>query len=154
MRRFDRAIGNTRKRLDSLSSQAFGIGRTISIAGGVATGAFGLAAKQAIEWESDFTGVRKTVNATEEEFAFLEQRLRQMARAEVPLSAGDLAKLAEAAGQLGVETASIDEFVKVMAQLGTTTNLTAEEGCHATGAIRQYHGHGAVGFWQAGFHRR
>ena len=88
----------------------------------------GLAAKQAIEWESDFTGVRKTVNATEEEFAFLEQRLRQMARAEVPLSAGDLAKLAEAAGQLGVETASIDEFVKVMAQLGTTTNLTAEEG--------------------------
>ena len=73
LRRFDRAIGNTRKRLDSLSSQAFGIGRTISIAGGVATGAFGLAAKQAIEWESDFTGVRKTVNATEEEFAFLEQ---------------------------------------------------------------------------------
>ena len=73
LRRFDRAIGNTRKRLDGLSSQAFGIGRTIGIAGGVATGAFGLAAKQAIEWESDFTGVRKTVNATEEEFAFLEE---------------------------------------------------------------------------------
>ena len=97
LRRFDRAIGNTRKRLDGLSSQAFGAGRVIGIAGGVATGAFGLA-KQAIEWESDFTGVRKTVNATEEEFAFLEQRLRQMARAEVPLSVGDLAKLLKQQG--------------------------------------------------------
>ena len=46
LRRFDTAIGNTRKRLDNLSSQAFGvIGRVIGIAGGVGTGAFGLAAK-------------------------------------------------------------------------------------------------------------
>ena len=103
----------------------------MTVAGGIATGAFGLAAKQAIQWETDFTGVRKTVNATEEEFAALESRLRQMARDEVPIEAGELARLAELAGQLGIETANIDEFVKVIAQLGTTTNITSEEGAQA-----------------------
>ena len=128
LRRFDDKVRNTRKRLDGLSSAGFNIGRQLTVAGGIATGAFGLAAKQAIQWETDFTGVRKTVNATEEEFAALESRLRQMARDEVPLPAGELAALAEAAGQLDIETDNIDGFVKVIAQLGTTTNLAAEEG--------------------------
>ena len=128
LRRFDDKVRDTRKRLDGLSSAGFNVGRQLVVAGGVVAGAFGVTAKQAIQWESDFTGVRKTVNATEEEFAALEQRLRQMARAEVPIPAGDLARLAELAGQLGIETANIDEFVKVIAQLGTTTNLTSEQG--------------------------
>ena len=51
-----------------------------------------------------------------------------MARQDVPLPVGELAKLAESAGQLGIETPNLADFVKVMAQLGTTTNLQAEEG--------------------------
>ena len=90
LRRFDDKVRNTRKRLDGLSSAGFNVGRQLTVVGGIATGAFGLAAKQAIQWETDFTGVRKTVNATEEEFAALESRLRQMARDEVPIEAGDL----------------------------------------------------------------
>ena len=38
-----------------------------------------LAAKSAIDFESAFAGVRKTVDATEEEFAALEQGIRNMA---------------------------------------------------------------------------
>ena len=128
LRRFDSAVSRTRRRLDSLSSQLFGVGRTVGIIGGAATGVFALAGKQAIQWETDFTGVRKTVNATEEEFAVLEETLRRMAREDVPLSAGELAGLAEQAGQLGIETDKIDQFVKTIAQLGTTTNLAADEG--------------------------
>ena len=131
LRRFDDKVRDTRKKLDDLSSGAFNIGRGLAVVGGAATGAFGLAARQAIQWESDFTGVRKTVEATEEEFAALESVLRQMARDEVPLPVGELAKLAELAGQLGIETANIPEFVKTIAQLGTTTNLTSEEGAQA-----------------------
>ena len=89
---------------------------------------FGLAGKQAIQWETDWTGVRKTVNATDAEFAVLEETLRRMAKEDVPLSAGELAGLAESAGQLGIETDKIDDFVKTIAQLGTTTNLAADEG--------------------------
>ena len=66
---------NSRKRLDGISSSAFEAGRTLTVAGGVIGGAFALAAKQAIQWETDFTGVRKTVDATEEQFAVLEKTL-------------------------------------------------------------------------------
>ena len=84
--------------------------------------------RQRLSWESDFTGVRKTVTATEEEFGVLDKTLRQMARRDVPLPVGELAGIAEAAGQLGIQTPNIAEFVKVMAQVGTTTNLEAKDG--------------------------
>ena len=127
LRRFDDKVRNTRKRLDGLSSAGFNVGRQLTVVGGVATGVFGLAVKQAVEWESDFTGIRKTVNGTEEEFAALDKRLREMSRIEVPVPVGELAKLAEIGGQLGIGIDEMPEFVKVMADLGVATNLTSDE---------------------------
>ena len=63
LKRFDDRVSATRKRLDGISSGAFSMGRELAVAGGIASAAFGVAAKQAIQWESDFTGVRKTVDA-------------------------------------------------------------------------------------------
>ena len=95
--------------------------------GGVATGVFGLAVKQAVEWESDFTGIRKTVNGTEEEFAALDKRLREMSRIEVPVPVGELARWRRSAGKLGIGIDILPDFVKVMADIGTSTNLAADE---------------------------
>ena len=103
-------------------------GRTLAIIGGIATAAFALSGRAAIQWETDFTGVRKTVTATEEEFAALDATLRRMAKEDVPLKVGELAALAEAAGQLGIETPRLEGFVKVIAQLSSTTNLASEQG--------------------------
>jgi len=86
-----------------------------------------VAAKAAIGFESAFAGVRKTVDATEEEFAQLEQGIRDMAK-QMPASATDIAAVAEAAGQLGIETDNILKFTETMIGLGEATNLTAEEG--------------------------
>lgn len=86
----------------------------------------GIAAKTAIKFESAFTGVRKTVNATEKQFAGLEKQLKSLAL-EVPLTAEEIFGIAEAAGQLGIERESILPFTKVMADLGATTNLSANE---------------------------
>ena len=127
LRRFDSAIANTRKRLDNISAGAFNVGRQLTIAGGVAVGVFGLAAKAAISWESDFTGVRKTVDATEEEFAALAKTLRTMAKEKIPLPVGELARIAELGGQLGIETPALAKFTEVMANLGATTDLAAED---------------------------
>ena len=127
LRRFDSAVKRTRDRLDSMSSQVFGVGRTIGVVGGIATGVFGLAGKQAIQWQTDFTGVRKTVNATEEEFAVLEETLRRMAREDVPLSAGELAKLAELGGQLGINLDQMADFVKVIADLSVAAPSISSE---------------------------
>lgn len=80
----------------------------------------------AIDFESAFAGVRKTVNGTEAEFAALEKGIVEMTKA-MPQSASDIARIAEAAGQLGIETDNILAFAKVMAMLGDSTNLSSEE---------------------------
>lgn len=101
---------------------------------GIAIGAAGIAmsaafvgsAKAAIDWESAFTGVLKTVNGTPAQLAAIEGGLRSMARS-MPTSHAEIAAVAEAAGQLGVNTDSVVAFTKVMVELGDTTNLSADE---------------------------
>jgi TP901 family phage tail tape measure protein len=86
----------------------------------------GLASKAAIEFESSFAGVKKTVNATTAEFAVMAQGMRNMAK-EMPVSVNELNRIGEAAGQLGISKDNILEFTKVMAMLGATTNLTSDQ---------------------------
>jgi TP901 family phage tail tape measure protein len=94
---------------------------------GVAAGAgLGLAAKAAIDWESAWTGVTKTVNGSTAQMAELEGQLRGMAKT-LPETHDQIAAVAEAAGQLGVRREDIASFTKVMVDLGETTNLTSDE---------------------------
>src|SRR5690554_4842228 len=86
----------------------------------------GLAAKTAIDFESAFAGVRKTVDATEEEFAALERGIRDMAK-EIPAAATEIAGVAEAAGQLGIQNEHILSFTRTMIDLGESTNMSAEQ---------------------------
>lgn len=101
-------------------------GFALTAFGAVAVGAFGAAVKAAIDWESAWTGVTKTVNASDEELAQIEEGLRGLT-AVLPASHDEIASVAEAAGQLGVQTTSIVDFTKTMLQLGQTTNLTSDE---------------------------
>lgn len=84
-----------------------------------------VATKSAIDFESAFAGVRKTVDATEEEFAALSQGIRDMAK-EIPASAVEIAGVAEAAGQLGIANEHILSFTRTMIDLGESTNMSAE----------------------------
>lgn len=96
----------------------------VGVGAGILVGA-GLAVKAAVEWESAWAGVEKTVDGSAQEMAALEGQLRSMAR-ELPASHKEIAAVAEAAGQLGIERENIAEFTKVMIDMGETTNLTAE----------------------------
>ncbi|NLI59602.1 MAG: phage tail tape measure protein, partial [Clostridium sp.] len=84
------------------------------------------AAKGAIDIESAFAGVRKTVDATEEEFAQLRQGFIDMSK-EIPIATTELMAVGEAAGQLGIEKENILGFSETMAKLGVTTNLSSEQ---------------------------
>ena len=90
----------------------------------------GLATRSAIQFESAFTGVRKTVEATEKEFAALKKGLEELSL-KIPIVTQELFGIAEAAGQLGIKQKDILTFTKVMADLGATTNLTANEAATA-----------------------
>lgn len=78
-------------------------------------------------FESAFTGVKKTVDATDAELMKLEQDIRNVAK-DMPTTANELAGIAESAGQLGIETENVANFTRTMADLGESTNLTSEEG--------------------------
>ena len=58
--------------------------------------------------------------------AELEDQLRQLSLT-LPASHEDIAAVAEAAGQLGVQRQNIVGFTKVMLDLGNTTNLSADQ---------------------------
>ncbi|MBN3405739.1 phage tail tape measure protein [Clostridium botulinum] len=82
-------------------------------------------AKAAIDFESAFAGVKKTVDGTKEQFANLEKGIRSTSKV-MPQSATEIAGVAEAAGQLGIKTDNILGFTKSMVMLGDSTNMSSE----------------------------
>ncbi|MCB0966279.1 MAG: phage tail tape measure protein [Ilumatobacter sp.] len=84
----------------------------------------------AVSWESAWAGVTKTVDGTAAQLDDLQSGLRNMAK-ELPASHQQIAAVASAAGQLGVQVDSIESFTRTMIDLGETTNLTAEEAATA-----------------------
>lgn len=94
--------------------------------GTVSAVGLGLVAKSAIDWESAWTGVLKTVDGSPEQLAAIEDGLRSLAQ-ELPATHQEIAAVAEAAGQLGVAADDVVEFTRTMVDLGETTNLTADE---------------------------
>ncbi len=122
-RGFDKAI--------SAGEKCFSV---IATAAGVAATAIGGAAVAAVnvgsEFESAFAGVQKTVDATQEEYADLRQSILDMSR-EMPSSASEIAAVMESAGQLGIAKENLEDFTRVMINMGVSTNLSADEAATA-----------------------
>lgn len=119
----DQSFEATRKRAETFERDLKRF--TLGALGGVSAIAVG-SAKMAIDFESSFAGVRKTVDATEAEYAELAQTFRDMAK-EIPVNVNELNRIAEAAGQLGVGKEDIADFTRTVAALGDTTNLAGEQ---------------------------
>lgn len=103
-----------------------GIAMTAGVTAPV-VGGFAASTKAAIEFESAFAGVRKTVNASEPEYDKLNKQLLEMSRV-VPKSVEGLAGIMEAGGQLGVPQAQLEKFTRTIADLSVATNLSEEAG--------------------------
>ena len=90
----------------------------------------GIAVKTAISFESAWTGVVKTVDASRQELDAMKKSLEALARV-TPIPQEDIMGIAEAAGQMNIQTKFIPGFTKVMADLAATTNLTTDSGAVA-----------------------
>jgi len=86
--------------------------------------------KTASDFETAFTGTAKTFSGTTEQLADLREGIRDMAK-EIPASTTEIAGVAEAAGQLGVQTEKIEGFTKTMIDLGVATNLSSDQAATA-----------------------
>lgn len=84
----------------------------------------------ASDFESAFAGVRKTVDATEEEYAALAMGIRDMAtrtKDAVSATPEEIAAVMEMAGQLGISKENLLGFTETMVKLGVTTNMSSDE---------------------------
>lgn len=144
---FDAGLRNASASLQKFGREASNVGRQASNLGQsfsllvtlplVAAGT--AVAKVAIDFESAFAGVRKTTQATKEQFKEIELGLRNLAK-QIPVNVNELARLAEVAGALGIPTDKVVEFTEVMAKLGVTTNLTAEQAATSIAKIQNVFG--------------
>lgn len=87
-------------------------------------------AQASMDFESAMTGVAKTTDLTDEELADMSDAIKAMST-EIPASTTEIAAVAEAAGQLGIQKDALLDFTRVMTMLGTATNMTAEDAATA-----------------------
>ena len=120
---FGNAFDEASKKIEAANKKI----KTFSL---VAGGGLVASVKSAIDFESAFAGVSKTVDATDKELEELRQGILDMST-ELPASTTEISAVAEAAGQLGIQTDSILSFTKTMVDLGEATNMSADEAADA-----------------------
>nr|DAT56941.1 MAG TPA: minor tail protein [Bacteriophage sp.] len=126
-------VGNKISQMGQTVS-GFGSALTRGVTAPIVAGA-GLVVKAAIDYESAFAGVKKTVDETATvSYKNLSDGIRQMAK-ELPASAVEIANVAEVAGQLGIKTEDILSFSRTMIDMGESTNLSAEEAATAIAKV-------------------
>lgn len=126
------------KRLDKGFNKIAGVGKkafsavvTSAELAAVAVGGILIAAtKVGSEFETAFAGVKKTVDATNDEFDTLRENILEMS-GYLPSSAKEIANVMEIAGQLGIKTDSLTDFTETMINLGVSTNMSAEDAATA-----------------------
>lgn len=79
----------------------------------------------AAEFETAMAGVKRTVGGSDAFIKDLGSTFKQLST-EIPISATELANIATTAGQLGIAQENVQQFSTVMAQLATTTDLSAD----------------------------
>lgn len=135
--RYER-LSNTRNFLGNISEELEAnnaklkqaVGEFAALAGGIAAGVgatYAATSKQAIDFESAFAGVKKTVDGTPEQLEEIRSGILELSQTDIIAPASEISAVAEAAGQLGIETENILKFSKTMIDLGESTNLSSEE---------------------------
>lgn len=118
------------------SMKSLGKGMSMYVTAPIIAGV-GLSVKAASDFDSAFTGVKKTVDELKDtngktiiSYKDLEKGIREMATT-IPASTTEISNVAEAAGQLGIKTENVLSFTRTMIDMGVATNLSSEESATA-----------------------
>ena len=125
------AIGKT---LEDFGQKASATGKALTGAGKTLTTtvttpivAMGTAAiKASLDFESSFTSVRKTVDATEAEFSALVSASKSMST-QIAASTTEINEVMATAGQLGIANDYLVDFTRTMIDLGNSTDIVAND---------------------------
>lgn len=133
---YEKQIASMEKQFARTGGKLQSLGRDLTAGISVPLAAIGgLAIKAAMDFESSFAGVKKTVQATDAEFKRMGEQFRNLAK-EIPVNVNELNRLGEAAGALGIPKEEIVDFARVMALLGVTTNVTSDQAAESIAKIQ------------------
>ncbi len=118
-------IAQAGKSIENFGNKVSDVGKNFSVISAASSAILIGATKTAIDFESAWTGVLKTVDGTDEELEKIREGIFDLSEVTAS-SATDIASVAEAAGQLGIETDSILAFSETMVRLGDSTNVSAD----------------------------
>lgn len=121
-----KALQDAGKIVENVGDKIDKLGNKVSVVSAGVGAALVGTSKAAIDYESAFAGVVKTVDGTEEQLQAINDGILEMST-RMPAAATEIAGVAESAGQLGIKTDNILSFSEAMIGLGESTNLTAEE---------------------------
>ena len=160
----NRALKTAQSQWTAMGKTLEGFGKKASTAGKVLTSAgktlttmvtapivaMGTAAvKASLDFESSFTSVRKTVDATEAEFSALASASKSMST-QIAASTTQINEVMATAGQLGIANDYLVDFTRTMIDLGNSTDIVANDARLHAGQVCQHHDHGPVAVRQSG----
>ena len=120
-----KALDSFGKKASSTGKALTGAGKSLSKTVTTPIVAMGTAAiKASLDFESSFTSVRKTVDATEAEFDALASATKTMST-QVAASTTEINETMAIAGQLGIQNDYLVDFTRTMIDLGNSTNIVA-----------------------------
>lgn len=134
---------NTGQKLQEVGQGISSVGRGMTqyVTAPIVAG-FTASTKAAIDWETAFTGVKKTVDGTDEEYEQLADAIKEMST-EMASSKTEIAGVMEAAGQLGVTGVdNLIAFTRTCVMLGDTTNINAQDAAIALARVLNITGDG------------
>ena len=122
---FSSSVGNIAASFNKASAGLSVIGVSTIAGLGVA---LATSAQAAIRFEDQFALVKKTMSDVKDPKVFEQIKADLLDLSQrIPLAAGELAKLGEVAGQLGVSADDLSDFVEVTGKLSVATNMTGQE---------------------------
>ena len=115
------------KKASATGKALTGAGKTLTTTVTTPIVAMGTAAiKASLDFESSFTSVRKTVDATEAEFSALASASKSMST-QIAASTTEINEVMATAGQLGIANDYLVDFTRTMIDLGNSTDIVAND---------------------------
>lgn len=136
MKAAEKAMENLHNSAKNITKIATNVGKSVENIGSTATRAltiplttaFGYAGKQFMDFETGLIGVKKTTGMVGKELDEFGNDISKMST-QIPISSKELLGLSETAGQLGIHgQKDLLAFTRVMAEMGSATNLAGQEG--------------------------
>lgn len=126
MRQWGAAVKDAGGKIEKLGGAFSSVGQTLTVGVSlpmVATA--GVAVQSAVDIDTAWYGVRKTVDATEEKYQQLKDSAIELSKTQ-PVSAETLLNIEALGGQLGISTDNLEEFARVISGIDIATDLDAE----------------------------